>query len=125
MDLRNLKKFFLNEISVDEIVDEINPEVESFRIERAKRGSSSPVCGTNENFQFTVRPEDLRKLGELYLQGQLSEWHLEYLANLLELSLSFSIEDETIADAVFELSSPEVNGPITIQSVRQILKGLQ
>ena len=125
MDLRNLKKFFLNKISVNEIVTEINSEVESFRIARVKGGASCPVHGTHENFEFTIKEKDVTKLCEMYLQGKLNEWHLEYLCNLLELSFSFSMANERVADAVFELSSPEINGAIDRGTVNRIYDRLQ
>lgn len=124
MDLQNLEKFFLDRISVDEIVNEINSEVESFRIARLKKGSSSPVFGRNEKFYFRVRRKDIRKLCDMYLQGKFDEWHLEYLCNLIEMSDAFSFDEDEIEDALFELSSPEINGMINFEKVRDIRKNL-
>ena len=124
MDLRNLEKFFLDELSIDKIVEEIDAEVESFREARAKKGSSASVYGTNDNFHFIVREKDIKKLCAMYLRGKLNEWHLEYLSNLVELSLSFLIDNEKTEDAVFELSSPEINFDITPETVKRIYDDL-
>ena len=124
MDLRNLEKFFLDALSVEEIVEEIDTEVKSFRVARDKKGSSALVYGTNDNFHFIVRDKDIKKLCDMYLKGKLNEWHLEYLTNLIELSLSFSIDNEKTEEAVFELSSPEINNPITPDLVKRICDNL-
>ena len=120
MDLRNLEKFFVNEVSIYEVLDEIQSEVESFRIARGKGGASSPVYATNDSFRFTIKAKDLQKLCDLYLQDVINEWHLEYLCNLIELSFSFSMDNENVADALFQLSSPEINGAIDRETVHQI-----
>lgn len=124
MNLLNLQQFFLGKVSVDEIINEIDAEIDSFRVARSKTGSSSPVYVTNENFQFTLKEKDLEKLCKAYLSGKLNEWHLEYLCNLMELSPAFSTANEKVEEAVFELSSPEINSPITPDSVKRICANL-
>ena len=124
MDLQNLEKLLLGKISVTEVVNDITPEVESFRIASMTKGSSMSVYGTNENFHFTVRPQDIKYLCSLYLSGELNEWHLEYLSNLIELSDSVTYENDDLADVIFELSSPEINSPITPEVVSRIHESL-
>ena len=124
MDLQNLERFFLGRASVNEVVDDIAPEVESFRVARMKKGSTSPVYGANENFHYSVRKQDIKKLCGSYLSGDLNEWHLEYLANLIELSDCFTYENNELADTIFELSSPEINSAITPDVVSRIYESL-
>jgi hypothetical protein len=120
MNLENLRNFFKGDYSIDEITQEINAEMKEFRDARRKKGTSSPVYISNDNFRFELRKQHVRKLCDMYLKGKLNEWHLEYLCNLIELSQSFSLNDEEIEDAVFELSSPEIHSELTPELVKRI-----
>lgn len=124
MDLYSLKRFFLNEIGASDLIAEIGAEVENYKVALGKSGGSAPVFGANNNFSYLVTSADVRLLCESYLRGQANEWHLNYLANLIELSDSFLIESDKVRDAIFDLSSPEINGPINPATIRRIMERL-
>lgn len=124
MNLQNLKEFFLNERTIEEVIEEIHSEVECYQIGHAKVGSSIPVYATNDNFHFIIGDKDVKKLCDMYLKGKVNEWYLDYICNLLELSSSFSMGNEEIEEAIFELSSPEINSPITPDLVKRICQDL-
>ncbi|MEP7147803.1 MAG: hypothetical protein ABI857_02880 [Acidobacteriota bacterium] len=125
MDLRKLKEFLLDETGTPEIIGGIESEIEVYKNALAKKGASAPVIGTNDDFQYVIKREDVQKLCDLYLAGQLDEWHLNYIANLIELSSSFSMESKRVEEAVFDLSSPEINGDINAERIRIILESLE
>ena len=124
MDMRKLRRFFIKEVGIDDILTEIEPEVDAYGKALAKRGASAPVHGTNGQFTYVVKNYDIQRLCELYLQGKVSELHINYLANLIELSESFKLENDAVREALFELSSPELNGPVNEKSVREIIRNL-
>lgn len=124
MNLLNLREFFLDNRTAAEIREEINSEVETFRLRSAKIGSSNPIYVTDDNFHFTVTNENIKRLCNAYLDGEINQWHLIYICNSIELSTSFSIDNEKVEDAVFELSSPEINSPITPSLVKSICNDL-
>jgi len=124
MDSNNLRQFFLDKMSIKTIVSDAVAEVDEFRRARAKTGSSAHIIVTNETFEFLLGSTAVKKLCETYLHGELDEWQLEYMANVLEFSDAFLVEDEQVADAIFALSSPEVNGDLTPERVRAIHSNL-
>ena len=124
MDVRNLQKLLLGNISVAEIVDDIESEVESFRIAHLTKGCSMSVLVSNEDFDFAVRPQDIKHLCSLYMSGDLNGWHLEDLSNVIEMSDAFTYENDDLADVIFELSSPEIHSALTPQVVKRIHESL-
>ena len=124
MDLRKLKGFFSDEVDIDFILTDIAEEVQAYKKALAKTGASAPVYETNSQFTFVVKKEHIRRLCELFLMGKISDVHINYLANLIELSEAFELENDEVEEALFELSSPELNCPISIESVGEILNRL-
>ena len=121
MDMRNLKKYLLDEVTSHDVLKEISAEVELFRTSRLKKGASCAISGTHEDFRFIFNNSHVRKLCRAYLEGQFNAWELEYLCNLIELSEAFLMENDDVEDAVFLLSSPDVNGEINRKVVQDIL----
>jgi len=120
-----LIEFFSDKISAVSLATAIGSEVESFRLARSKKGSSSPIYVGREDFEYSVTKGDVKNLCESYLNGELNEWHLQYLCNVIELSDAFTLEDDELVDTIFLLSTPEINYPITPTLVRDISKNLQ
>lgn len=120
MNLRHLADFFRGQTSADMILNEINSEVEDYRRGFGKTGSSLPIHATQDDFKFVIGREDVKKLCDLYLKGIFDEWHLQYISNSIELTSSFSVSDERVGDAIFRMADPEVNSPLTVETVREI-----
>lgn len=56
----------------------------------------------------------LSQFVERYLNSELTEAELQEIGNLLEMSVEYNERsEEVIAQVLFEISSPEVNGEIT------------
>ena len=120
MNLRRLVDFLRDEISVEDFLSEINSEVDDYRGGLHKRGASVPLYVTEDNFSYVVGRNDVKRLCELYMTGALSEWHLQYICNAIELAASLSTADEKVEDAVFQLASPEINFLLTTETVSSI-----
>ena len=124
MDSEKLIDFFSDKVSAASLASAISTEVESFRLARSKKNSSSPIYVGREDIQYSVTKGDIKNLCDSYLDGELNEWHLEYLCNVIELSDAFSVEDDELVDTIFLLSTPEINYPITPALVSDISKKL-
>lgn len=120
MNLRRLVDFFRDEISVEDFLSGIDSEVDDYRSGLHKRGASVPIYVTEDNFSYVVGRNDVKRLCELYLRDALSEWHLQYICNAIELAASLSTADEKVEGVVFQLASPEVNFPLTMETVSAI-----
>lgn len=117
MNLRHLVEFLRDSTPVKDFLGEINSEVDDYRTGLSKRGASLPIYVIEDNFTYVVGRDDVKRLCGLYLEGVLSEWHLQYICNAIELSSSLSAEDERVEDVIFRLASPEVNSPLTTEMV--------
>ncbi len=120
MNLRELKRFLDGDIELAALRSEYQKEVGEYEAALKKRGSSAAVVVTNDDFSRPLECEDLRKLCSCYLNGEIAEVELDYLANVLELSDSFEPASSDVSDALFRLSSPEINGTLTPASVAEI-----
>lgn len=124
MNLRHLADFFRGKTSAEYILNEIAPEVENFRNGFGKKGSSLPVYVTEDDFNFILEPEHVKLLCNMYLKGSFSEWHIQYISNLIELAASFSSINERVEEAIFQMADPEINFPLTPETVKKICDGL-
>ncbi len=64
---------------------------------------------------------------EMYLSGNISEDELSQWASILEFNEFLDYDDgdaSAIAEALFVIGSPEVNGPVTPDSCRSLLAEL-
>ena len=120
MNLKELKRFLDGDIELAALRSEYEKEVGEYEAALKKRGSSAAVVVANDDFSRPLKSEDLRKLCNCYLDGEISEVELDYLANVLEMSDSFEPASSDVSDALFRLSSPEINGALTPASVAEI-----
>lgn len=124
MNLHSLADFLAGALSPGALAEEVAPEVEEYRLKSQKIGSALPVYADGADFHFLVTPGHIRRLCDAYLRGPLTEAHLSYICNLIELSSSFSTSDEDVEEAIFLLADPEVNGEVTPERVKQISESL-
>ena len=91
------------------------------------RSAVSELAVGNASSFVTLRVADLERAVRRFLEGQLSAHELSRWANLLEGN-DLVEYDETanrlIADVLFQLASPEINGPITKQACEELLARL-
>ena len=89
----------------------------------AERGRSAPIQVQSDGTSHNISKEHIVNLCTFYLSGHIDEVELEYIANCLELSEDFQYND-FISDILFRLSSPEVNGALTPDEVRNIVSNI-
>lgn len=124
MNLQHLADFLRGDLAPNSLLNEINAEVREYRTAFRKRGSSRPIYVTEDTLQFLLGPQEIKRLCSLFLQGILDEWQLQYIADAIDLSSSFVIQDEKVRDAVFQLADPEVNLQLNTTNVAALCEGL-
>ena len=124
MNLHDLANILRGDASPDKLLKSISAEVSAYREAFRKRGSSRPIYVTEDNFHFVVGRDEVKRLCSSFLNGVINEWELQYLANAIDLSSSFAIEDEEISEAISQLADPETNHPLNTVSVRGICERL-
>ena len=101
----------------------IHEDIKEFRTGRKTKGTSLPIKIENTGKTFSISEEQVENLIDFYLNDEIDEVELEYLANILELCDDFEY-DETVSETIFLLSSPEINGELTKESVLNIKQEL-
>jgi len=102
----------------------ISGAMPAFQRGRAERGRSSPIVINSEGLDLLVTGAHLAHLCEEFLQGQLDALELEYIGTALELCPDFRCASPAVEEALFLLSTPVANGPLTPESVREIIRSL-
>ncbi len=93
----------------------------------ALKATSDPIPDQQSEAYVTLRMVDLEKAIKRFTSGSLSAEQLEEWAEILEMNDYVEYEsgsEQIIADALFLLATPEVNGPITERTVENILRSL-
>jgi hypothetical protein len=124
MNLHHLADVLRGNVAPNNLLNEIRTEVGEYRAAFRKRGSSRPIFVTEDNLQFVLGREEVKRLCSLFLEGMLDEWQLQYLANAIDLASSFIIQDEKVRDAIFRLADPEVNLPLNTTNVAALCESL-
>jgi hypothetical protein len=71
------------------------------------------LLGGRAETDITLNRPALSQFVVRYLNGELTELQLQEIGDLLEMSVEYDAgNEEVIAQVLFEISSPEVNGEI-------------
>jgi hypothetical protein len=101
----------------------IESGVHAFHRGLSELGRSAPIKIQSIGQTVLITRTHLENLCSWYLKGDIEDIELEYVANLLDLCSDFAY-DKSIADAIFQLADPEINGNISLNNVREILTTL-
>jgi hypothetical protein len=101
----------------------IQPAMSTYRRGLAERGRSAPLELHEEGHDLVISREQVENLCGWYLRGEIDKVELEYVAGILDLSEDFQYGGD-VGDAILMLSSPEINGAISPEAVKNILSRL-
>lgn len=127
MKLSFLINFLEGRVSVSSLREQFAVPLKEYREKLKIRGTSRPVVLYSDLSDFTVRREHVVSLCDAYLAEQLDEVEVDYLGSGLQLVAAahgFNFESDAVREALSVLCDPEVNGPLTKQSVQRIRDSL-
>jgi hypothetical protein len=101
----------------------IQDAMPGYRRGLAEGGRLAPIQVQSDGISHDISKEHIVNLCKIYLAGHIDEAEFEYVANCLELSEDFQYND-FISDILFRLSSPEINGALSPDEVRNILANM-
>lgn len=104
--------------------NEIHAEIEQY-IHRKLVGkdTSSVYSDLEENGKYFDK-QILIKILELYLEGNIGEWDLEYLLNWIEMS-GYEFSENIHEKVIFIFSTPEINYPINKKNIKEAIRYLK
>lgn len=100
----------------------LSEEMKEYRSWANVQGGTMPVY-LIEDINLTIGENELKVLCEAFLNDELSEIEINYVADALLLSNKVSFENERVSDGIDSLTDPEINGHLTKDVVRGILEG--
>lgn len=112
MKLSELNGLLSSRMSIEAFASAIAQDMVPYVRGLAERGRSVPVS-VIEDQDVSVSSKQVAVLCRLFERGQLSQYHLSYIADTLQLSERVEFADEFVADLVAELTDPELNGVFT------------
>lgn len=135
----DFKKYFENQISIQTLIDIIRPKEiernipEALDLENLPRITKISFDAEFHDLKggdFILTKNHLRKLCDEFLSDNVSAWQLEDIAFILYGCDGISWgndenERKLIADIMFRFSSPEINEPLTKESVKKIKQSLE
>jgi hypothetical protein len=125
MNSSTLVRFLKGEEEVDKLKKEILKGVDGLRKNLSKKGSSSPIYVDNDVKKFVVKKWHIQKLCDYYLNNNLDEVELCYLATAIELCGGFVFESEDIEDAIVFISSdPDPNHPLSKEELFEVIENI-
>ena len=114
----------LERSAFQQLRSEIAVPLESYSRGLKERGRSSPIVLTEMGTPAVVREVHVENLIKAYLSGELSAIELDYLANALDLSEDADYATKAVREAVFALSTPEINGRLSADHLTGLLHEL-
>jgi hypothetical protein len=118
MNSDDLFMYLNGEDTVDSIRAKINPLLKKWSMEK---GSSRPIQIQKLEKEIFLTKRHILRAANDFLAESLSEAEMDYLMCCIELCEDFVCEDESVREAVFELSAPEVNGPLTLGRAKKVI----
>jgi hypothetical protein len=103
----------------------VAPAMPEYRRGLAERGRSCPVFITSDGSLLILAASHLERLCTAFLNGEIDEIELSYIATAFELASDFQFVSKEIEDCAFFLSTPEANGPPLPKIVPAVLRALR
>jgi len=116
----DLHKYLVGEMHPADLKVRIGDRVSEFKKALSKIGASAPIQIETEGELFIVGKDQLLRLCDEYLQGNLTEFEIYYLASALELSADFIFASKIVEESVFLLANPDINGALTSDHAQEI-----
>ena len=112
--------YLCQQCSPEEIKATIRAPVSHWRATKLhKKGGALPVEITASGHTRIITQEHIKQIIQDFSANRLTALEVEYLMSCLELCGDFVCEN-TLQQAVFDLSSPEVNGELTPARIQEI-----
>jgi hypothetical protein len=124
MKIDSLINYFIDKISADNLISEIDNDVSIYKTKAHIKGTSMPIQVENGSRKLSIGKKELLSLCNLYLNARLSNWHLYYLCDVILLSESFEFENDLIYDTISSMTDPEINGEVSIEMITKIRDSL-
>lgn len=121
MKLSNIRSVLTGLVSFKDFRSNISEEMNEYNSSSHLKGKSMPVYLTDD-IDLYIGKNELKVLCEAFLDDELSESEINYVADALLLSSRVSFESEDISDRIGYLTDAEINGRLTKNVVRGILE---
>lgn len=115
-----LNRLFSSSGNGAELKAAIQSALPAFRRGLAERGRSATLEVHEECHGFSITQQQVENLCGWYLSGEIDGVELEYVASLIDVSEDFQYANN-VGDAIFTLSTPEIEGAISPEAVKNIL----
>ena len=103
----------------------VGPAMPQYRRGLAERGRSCPVFITSDGSLLVVAASHLERLCTAFLNQEIDETELGYIATALELAPDFQFVSKEIEECAFFLSSKVSNAPKLSEIVPVVLRALR
>ena len=124
LNYSELSRFLSGQIPVNIFLKNIKNEVNTYKKNYAKSGSSVPIILEGNISSFTVGKETIFKLCNLYISSTISKWHIYYICDALLLSDNTIFLNEKTKETIESMTDPEINGELTQDRAKKILTTL-
>jgi hypothetical protein len=124
MKLSNIEAMFTGILSFKDFRESISEEIKDYSSSSRTSGKSMPVYLT-EDVDLSIGKKELKLMCEAFLNKELSELEINYVADGLLLSNQVIFESEEVSDRFGYLTDPEINGHLTKDAISGILNGLE
>ena len=122
MNLSSIKKLLNKKITIDSFNEEVASELEKYSNLKMKKGSSLPIH-IIEDIETSITTNEIKVLLVLFIQKQISDVTIEYICDCLIMAEDVTY-DSKVSDILFNFSSPEINGTITIDKAKKAILGI-
>ena len=120
MKLSFIQSFLVGKVPYEALKLTLSKEIDEYKSSAKEKGKTMPVY-VDEDTDILFAHADLNALGDAFLNGELDEIELNYLADALLLSNRVKFESDQISDKLGYFTDPEVNGQLTKEIVAEIL----
>jgi hypothetical protein len=121
MKISDLISYLNSNVTALEIRKTIENEIKEFIKNHDALGSSLPVYCTDDHSTYEISRNEIIKILNDYIVGNLNEYELEYLCNVMEMSEIIEY-DKPISEILFLVGTPEINGEINKKYVEELIQ---
>lgn len=124
MLLSAIQAFFNGNTKLYDFKKEIETEIIEYKKNLSKKGGSSPIILNEDLNSLLINKKNVIFLCEAFLNGNLNEWELNYIAEALLLSERIIITDNSVNEALLSITDPEYFKSVNHKYIEEVLNNL-
>jgi len=125
MKLTSISEFLSGKTTALQLKVQIEPDIAKYKNTVQKIGASSPIYLVEDLQNLIVGNKEVLRLCESYLNGDLNDYELNYIAEALLLSNKVEVQGDTAGNSLLVLTDVDYFKNVSPQYIQDVIDEIE